>query len=82
MESNIFNQRKKQLVDFVSGFKNDNSLSLVDIKSLDKLMEILESYSFENRKEKKGVLTRTIIDSLEMDYFLGEKFIQFDNCIS
>lgn len=44
-------------------------------------MEILDSYSFENTLKKKGSLTRTIIDSLEIDYFLTNKFIEFDSLI-
>lgn len=81
MEIQIFKDKKKRLVNFVNEILGTNSLSLIDIKSLEKLLEILNTYSFENRKEKKGVLTRTIIDSLELDYSLGEKFIEFDNSI-
>lgn len=81
MEIQIFKERKKRLVDFVNEILSTNSSSLVDTKSMEKLLEILDSYTFENRKEKKGTLTRTIIDSLELNYSLGEKFIEFDTSI-
>ena len=83
MEIKKFKEKKKELVDFANEIlaTNSNFLSLVDIKSIEKLLEILDSYTFENQIEKKGTLTRKIIDSFELDYSLGEKFIEFDNSI-
>ena len=82
MERKTFEERKKTMVNFTYEILETKFLSLEDKKSLEKLLDILKSYSFENRKEKKGVLTRTLIDSLELDYSVGEKFIEFDNMIN
>lgn len=46
-----------------------------------KLIEILNEYSFDNRLQKKGLLSHTIIDSLEIDFSIGEIIIKFDNDI-
>ena len=81
MEKKIFEEKKKKLVGFTMEILETKLLSMDDIKSLEKLLEILHGYSFENQKNKKGTLTRTIIDSLELDYSIGEKFIEFDNNI-
>jgi hypothetical protein len=46
-----------------------------------KLIEILNGYSFDNRLQKKGLLSHTIVDSLDIDYSIGELFLKFDNDI-
>jgi hypothetical protein len=40
---------------------------------------LIDQYSYENRLQQKGLLSHSIIDSLKLDYSLGEKFINFDN---
>lgn len=42
---------------------------------------ILHQYTFENRLEMKGLITRTIVDSLDLEYSLSEKLIWFDSSI-
>jgi len=46
-----------------------------------KLIEILNGYSFDNRLQKKGLLSHTIVDSLDIDYSIGELFRKFDDDI-
>jgi hypothetical protein len=81
MSREIFIERKQNLINLI----NDNLIKIEvpeqDKISLSKLLEILNQYSFENRLQKKGLISHTIIDSLELDYTLGEKFIKFDNDI-
>lgn len=57
----------------------DKDICDKDKKSLDKLFHVLNEYSFDNRLQKKGSLTYIIIDSLDLNYSLGEQFIIFDN---
>jgi hypothetical protein len=45
------------------------------------LLQILTSYTFENRLGMKGTLSRIMVDSLDLPYALGEKVIQFDKAI-
>ena len=45
------------------------------------LIRILDDYEYHSRGENKGRLTRLIIDSLEIDYSIGEKIIEFDEMI-
>lgn len=81
MNETSFENNKQVLIALVSVFKRNKYLSNIEENSIKKLLEILDEYSFENRLKKKGLLTRTIIDSLELDYSLGERFIEFDNRI-
>lgn len=81
MRKEDFNNRKENLLQFVKEALNKPDLNNTDKTSLNKLIEILAEYSFEDRLETKGLLSRVIIDSLELDYSIGEKFIEFDNSI-
>lgn len=49
--------------------------------SLVRLLKVLDQYSFENRLNVKGLLSHTIVDSLELDHSLAEEFLRFDNDI-
>lgn len=81
MEKEAFTKKKKNLIKLISSSLIKQDISNRDKIALKQLLEILNQYSFENRLQKKGLLSHTIIDSLELDYSLGEKFIQFDNDI-
>lgn len=81
MNKDIFTERKNYLERLITNFLNEEKTNEQDRQSLHELLEILDSYSFENRLQQKGLLTHTIIDSLELDYSIGEKFIEFDNDI-
>ena len=81
MNKEIFIEKKDNLVKVALKYLAKDNLSTQDRISLTKALEILSEYSFENRLQKKGLLSHTIIDSLELDYSIGEKFIEFDNSI-
>lgn len=79
MNQDVFIARKSELINMLSknlAEKNQNEIVL------NRLLELLSKYTFENRLKTKGLLTHTIIDSMELEYSIGEKFIQFDNDIS
>jgi uncharacterized alpha-E superfamily protein len=81
MKKEIFIERKDELIKLINHCLNLDQVSKQDKEALKKLLEILNQYSFENRLQVKGTLSHTIVDSLELDYTLGEKFIQFDDAI-
>lgn len=74
-----FSEKKQSLLSMIQEKLMEKDICDKDKKSLDKLFHVLNEYSFENRHQKKGSLTYTIIDSLELNYSLGEQFIIFDN---
>ncbi len=76
-----YNKRKEVLLQIVKDNLNNPNLTEVEKKSLNRLVEIMNRYTFENRLQTKGLVTRVIIDSLQLDYSIGEKFIKFDNSI-
>ena len=82
MTNEIFTERKNELVSLINHYLNFDDINGQYKNDLKILLEILTQYLFENRLQMKGSLTHTIIDSLEIDYNLGEKFIQFDKNIS
>lgn len=81
MDREGFIARKEELSNLISDSLTKKRFNERDKISLNKLLEILNQYTFENRLQKKGLLSHTIIDSLELDYSLGEKFIKFDDAI-
>jgi|APEBP8051072266_1049373.scaffolds.fasta_scaffold07510_3 hypothetical protein len=81
MDREIFIKRKDSLISLIKNSLSKTFISEQDRVSLVKVLELLNQYSFENRLQMKGLLSHTIIDSLELDYSLGEKFIAFDNDI-
>lgn len=79
MNKEIFVEKKESLINLIKESLIKTDISEQDRISLTKLLELLNQYSFENRLQQKGLLSHTIIDSLELNYSLGEKFIKFDN---
>ncbi|WP_066440677.1 hypothetical protein [Chryseobacterium sp. CCH4-E10] len=79
MNKEIFIKRKQNLINLIADTLTKMEICEQDKISLNKVLEVLNEYSFENRLQKKGLLSHTIIDSLELDYPQGEKFITFDN---
>ena len=79
MKKETFLEKKKKLINLITDALSKTDICEQDKISLCKILEILNQYSFENRLQKKGLLSHTIVDSLELDYSLGEKFIKFDN---
>lgn len=81
MEIEIFTKHKEELIKQINEYSKFNIVNKLNQETLKKLLEILNEYSFENRLQMKGTLSHTIIDSLEMDYTIGEKCIKFDDSI-
>ncbi len=46
------------------------------------LLSILSQYTYDNRLKIKGLLSHTIIDSLEIDQDIADAFIKFDRQIN
>ncbi|MDI1257330.1 MAG: hypothetical protein PSV16_14645 [Flavobacterium sp.] len=78
MTKEVFTERKSELVNLINHYLNFDEINWQYKNDLKILLEILTQYSYENKLQMKGTLTHTIIDSLQLDYTLGEKFIQFD----
>ncbi len=66
-------------MDLISKSMLETGISMQQRASLVKLLEILNRYSFQNRIDRKGLLTHTIIDSLELDHSVGGELIRFDS---
>ena len=81
MNKDVFIERKEGLISLIKDSLVENNVCEQDKGSLNILLGIIDEYSFENRLQKKGLLTHTIVDSLELDYSIGEKFIMFDQII-
>lgn len=81
MNKEIFETKKEALMNFAKEILSHPDVSAQDKISLNKLIELLNIYFFENRLKQKGLLSHTIIDSLELDYTIGKEFIKFDNDI-
>ena len=79
MTEENFNKRKEDLERFLT-----NNLDQLD--PLDKqrddihfVLGILKKYNFYNLSQMKGLLARTVVDSLEVDQAIGVRIIEFDN---
>lgn len=81
MDAEIFMKRKEELIKLINQHSNRNQTNSQNEEALKNLLKILNQYSFENRVQMKGTLSHTIIDSLDLDYTLGEEFINFDDNI-
>jgi hypothetical protein len=76
MDLNIFNQNKQNLLHDLTANENPSRPN-----DLNLLIQILESYTFDNRLTMKGTLSRTLVDSLDLPFEIGEKVILFDKAI-
>lgn len=81
MNKEHFVKQKNDLIELIMYCLGQSDIKEEDKLSLKKLNELINQYTFANRLQKKGLLTHTIIDSLELDYSIGEKFIMFDENI-
>lgn len=73
-----FLENKRTLVVLIQKLIAYESIVEREKDSLRKVLEIINQYNYENRLEFKGLLSRTIVDSLELDQSLAEKLIAFD----
>lgn len=81
MTRETFYKEKKEVEELINNRKKNLLQTTNEYKSLEKVLEILHKYQFENRFKMKGILTRAIIDSLELDYSIGGQIISFDEKI-
>lgn len=79
MNREKFIASKENLTNLLIENLSQKDISEQDRKSILKLLELIDQYSYENRLQQKGLLSHSIIDSLKLDYSLGEKLINFDN---
>lgn len=70
---------KKKLNVILSKYIKD--VDLKEIKDPNILVSILNQYTYRNRLEMKGLISHTILDSLEIDDIIAEEFLKFDQKI-
>ena len=81
MDKKTFLKMKEKLFKLTDEVVISETASDKDKEAVVRLSNILKDYYYENRLRIKGRLTRAIIDSLELDYEIGDRFIDFDNFI-
>lgn len=77
----LFENNKDKLIAMVQSRLESGCLNETESESLGRLLKAMNKYTFINRNKMKGVITRMLIDSLTIDYTIGEKLIEFDNQI-
>lgn len=82
MKEDIFNKMKNDLMKMLDLEFNSLISKENDKKDILIIKNILHQYTFSNRLQQKGRLSRAIIDSLSLSYQLGDLFIKFDQNIS
>lgn len=82
MSEEFFNKRKSQLTEALTKVIGNSSLIVVETLDYVRILNILSQYTYENRLLRKGLIARTIIDSLDIEYSLGEMLIKFDRDIN
>lgn len=81
MNEENFIEKKDKLKHLLIHKVNESSIGVSCKESIEKVIEVLNQYTYANRLEQKGRLSRIVIDSLNLDYNLGEVIIRFDNNI-
>lgn len=81
MTKELFNDRLKKLRSVAIDTRDNLKTDYKTKESIKTLLNILDKYNYENRVSLKGLLSNTIIDSLEIDSTIGAKFIEFDKSI-
>lgn len=82
MQENNFVIAKAHLLEILYFRLNNTPVSTTEHREILTVIQIVNEYSYINRLRKKGNLTRIIIDSLNLDYELGDLIIKFDQRIS
>lgn len=82
MQENNFVIAKAHLLEILYFRLNNTPVSTTEHRDILMVIEIVNEYSYINRLRKKGSLARVIMDSLNLDYALGDVIIQFDQRIS
>lgn len=82
MNETLFLKRQQDILALLESEISSFNGSSLGFESLQTAYTIISSYTYANRLEKKGIITRIIIDSLTLDYGIGEKIMGFDSAIS
>lgn len=82
MTQESFNNQKQaiqaRILTAIENFKGRE----YELFSLKEIFKVMSEYTYANRLEKKGLVTRVIIDSLELDYNISDEILKFDESIS
>jgi len=76
-----FLAQKGSLNSLIADYLAQKDIDLTSKSNCIRLLAILDKYTFNNRFEMKGLLSHTIVDSIELDYSITEKFMYFDKHI-
>jgi len=82
MQENNFVIAKAHLLEILYFRLNNTPVSTTEHREILTVIEIVNEYSYINRLQQKGRLARIIVDSLNLDYELGDLIIKFDQRIS
>lgn len=82
MDKILFSRRKALLLDNIAELLQNPGISEKEKTMLERVLALLDHYSFENRLFVKGLLSHTVIDTLELPYSLGDQLIRFDHQIA
>lgn len=81
MTKENFTRAKDSIVSKIKLALSEVGESVRKKEDLRLLLDVINQYSFENRFEMKGVLSHTIVDSLEIEYSLADEIMSFDKRI-
>ncbi len=82
MQENNFVIAKAHLLELLYFRLKNTPVSTTEHHEILKVIQIVKEYSYINRLQQKGRLARIIVDSINLDYELGDLIIQFDQRIS
>lgn len=82
MTQEQFNIYKNRLIGAIDKRASVSGINMKERADLATLLDILGQYTFESRIAKKGILSRILVDSLEVDYELGEQVHLFDHSLT
>lgn len=82
MTQEQFNIYKNRLISVINKRALISDISTKERNDLATLLDILGRYTFENRITKKGLLSRILVDSLEVGNEVGEQVHLFDQSLT
>ena len=74
---------QKRLVARLLNEENVNNENLTESmrESINTLLDVLKSYQYDNRLKIKGLISRIVIDSVELNSTICEQLVSFDQQI-
>lgn len=83
MDKQKFLDQQTELNSNINQLLKESNLTKININTLNSLLNTLNSYTFDNRFQSKGLLSRVVIDTIIPKYYsIGESLIQFDENIN